>query len=419
MLVVDQERITAAQLRDMQDRFEAREPFGSGLRGFYALCSNDPLFVVAIVALMRRRGDSVLLLHGDTPRDTAVRLAVKAGCAGLFDQSIEGYAALPPSGDAGQGEPLIPSLFQYSSGTTGEPKLIGRPWEEIGAEIASYNERLRSRGLAGETPVVLASIAHSYGLIAGVLSAFERGVQPVVCGTKHPMAIVRRLAEHPNHLLYAVPALLQGLMPLFGRGGARLHAVVSSGAPMPIGLYEQLRQTGATLVQQYGCTEAGCVSLAIGMASHDDLGEALGHAELHATADPAELTVSAFGRGIATGDLGCMAAEGRARFLGRIDDLINVSGLKVMPAEVEEVLGRLPGIAEAVVYRGAHPASGETAVAMVVAKEGATVTSEQAREWCLRHLPPYKVPSAVRVVEFIPKMPSGKISRKLLAQGGA
>ena len=65
-----------------------------------------------------------------------------------------------------------PSLLQYSSGTTGEPKLIRRAWTEVDTEITAYNEALNCE--VDEVPIVMAPVSHSYGLICGTLSAITR-----------------------------------------------------------------------------------------------------------------------------------------------------------------------------------------------------------------------------------------------------
>ncbi|MFF2886438.1 AMP-binding protein [Paenibacillus sp. NPDC057967] len=415
MFAVNQERISRSAYKQLLDRYEQLDSFRHGISETrrYAVCSSDPLFALTMILFLRERGLSVLPLHGDTPIETASRLAERAGCTGLFYGAAEQYYPLDASAIHTDGPP---SIYQFSSGTTGEPKLIRRSWEEINVEIAAYNDRIAAHALAEDTPVVLASITHAYGLISGVLSALERGVEPVVMSGMGPKAIAQCLKATPNHLLYSVPALLQGLNPLFEYGGVKLRSVMSSGAPMSPILYEHYSQASAVLLQQYGCTEAGCASLAVGMKSYDDLGTPLGHLVIQASAEPSELIISIGERMISTGDLGCSFGGSNIRFLGRIDDLINVSGLKVTPAEVEEVICRLEGVIEAVVYRGIHPINGEMVRAQVVAADN--VTAGDVREWCLRHLPPYKAPSEVRMTASIPRMPSGKISRKLLEQEG-
>src|SRR5690606_34499340 len=160
-------------------------------------------------------------------------------------------------------------------------------------------------------------------------------------------------------------------------------------------------------------------SLAHRPASPADVGHPLRHCRVRLAPRPdgeageGEIVVAKGGRDIPTGDLGRIdPSSGRLYVKGRIDDLINVSGYKVMPSEVEAVIAGMPGIVEAVVYKSAHPVQGEAVRAMAVAHPG--VTAKEVRAWCMAHLPSYKVPGAVRIVGEIPRLPGGKISRKYI-----
>lgn len=72
--------------------------------------------------------------------------------------------------------------MQYSSGTTGEPKLIRRAWTEVDTEITAYNVALNCE--VDEVPIVMAPVSHSYGLICGTLSAITREVKPIIITNK-------------------------------------------------------------------------------------------------------------------------------------------------------------------------------------------------------------------------------------------
>lgn len=83
-----------------------------------------------------------------------------------------------------------------SSGTTGEPKCIERTWEEIEVEIEHYNKLLPVE--ADTIPFIACPITHSYGLISGVLSAFQRGVQPRILASTNPKYVLKMLSEKPG-----------------------------------------------------------------------------------------------------------------------------------------------------------------------------------------------------------------------------
>jgi acyl-CoA synthetase (AMP-forming)/AMP-acid ligase II len=102
------------------------------------------------------------------------------------------------------------------------------------------------------------------------------------------------------------------------------------------------------------------------------------------------------------------------RVLGRVSDLINVGGQKVYPAEVEEVLGEHPGVAEVGVIGVPHPHHGEAVKAFVVPKHGIHLDEEQIIEWCSGHLARYKCPTKVLFVDQLPRNVSGKLLRRSL-----
>lgn len=151
------------------------------------------------------------------------------------------------------------------------------------------------------------------------------------------------------------------------------------------------------------------------METHLDLGKPLPHVSINIGSnedEPEEIVVKIAEKEIYTKDLGYRSEQG-LHFMGRIDDVINVSGLKVFPIEVEETILRLEGIQEAIVYRGKHPVMGEIVKAKVVSR----IEPVQIREWCIQHLPSYKVPHEIENVAEIPKNKTGKVSRKLLERG--
>ncbi|EEL51034.1 Long-chain-fatty-acid--CoA ligase [Bacillus cereus Rock3-44] len=371
----------------------------------FALCITDPFDIITLVFFLKQKKASVLLIHGETPKDTAIEMAKRAECFGILYGDFKQFITL-------NGEHEIkkePSLLQYSSGTTGEPKLIERPWEEIEREIDAYNQALQCE--VDEVPIVLAPVSHSYGLICGTLSAIMRGSKPIVITSKNPKFALNIIRNTPKHIIYAVPLMLH-IMGSFPQETFQFHKVMTSGSPLPESLFYKLKGMTKYMMQQYGCSEAGCISICHNMNTHLDLGEALPHAFIRISGDqnePEEIVVTIGEKMIYTKDLGYRSERG-LHFVGRMDDVINVSGLKVFPVEVEETMLRLDGIQEAIVYRGKHPVMGEIVKAKVIS----SIEPVQIREWCIQHLPSYKVPHEIENVTEIPKNATGKVSRKLL-----
>ncbi len=115
-----------------------------------------------------------------------------------------------------------------------------------------------------------------------------------------------------------------------------------------------------------------------------------------------------------TGDVGTMDDEGYVFIVDRVKDMINVSGFKVWPAEVEHVLYRHPAVHELAVYGVPDPVKGEAVKVKIVLKERATATAEEIVAFCRERLAVYKAPAAVEFVRELPKSATGKILKRVL-----
>ncbi|MHB8594212.1 MAG: AMP-binding protein, partial [Acidimicrobiales bacterium] len=115
-----------------------------------------------------------------------------------------------------------------------------------------------------------------------------------------------------------------------------------------------------------------------------------------------------------TGDIAVIGEDGDLYIVDRRKDLVIVSGFNVFPAEVEKVVGSVPGVAEAVVVGRPDPLSGESIEVVVLLEPGAVVTEEQVRARCAAGLSRYKCPSSVRFVVELPHGLTGKALRRVL-----
>ncbi|RYJ06421.1 MAG: acyl-CoA synthetase [Actinomycetales bacterium] len=132
--------------------------------------------------------------------------------------------------------------------------------------------------------------------------------------------------------------------------------------------------------------------------------------------DP-ERTAAAFDGGwFHSGDLGVFDHEGRLSIVDRKKDMIKTGGENVASREVEEALYLHPGVAEVAVFALPDPKWVEGVTAVVVAKVGVTLTSQDVRDHASRHLAGYKVPKTVFIAEALPKNPSGKILKRQLRE---
>ncbi|MBL8561906.1 MAG: AMP-binding protein [Gemmobacter sp.] len=395
---IDSTRVDPQAL-DLPDLLGGADPS----RARIALHISDKAACLAQILRLRGAGASVYPIHPETPAEQALDLARRAGCTRLAgDQGVLDLQAMAPDCPGGV-------LIQMSSGTTGAPKVIARSWAAIETEIAAYLQAFPEG--AEHSPVIAAPITHSYGLIAGALVGMARGKAPVILDSANPLKILRQLAGIEAPLLYAAPALLHALARLAGPGKLPA-AVMSSGTVLPQPWFDTIKAAARGVYQQYGCSEAGCLSLTTAPNAPEDMGLPLPHLRLLAgSSAPAPVRVEGEGGALDTGDLGVIDGRGHLIFAGRAAEVIDVAGINVYPAEIERVALACPGVSDAVAFAlpdaTAHqrPGLAFTGTASVAALEVHLAAG----------LSPRQRPLRLFAVEAMPRGPGGKVSRRELA----
>lgn len=114
-------------------------------------------------------------------------------------------------------------------------------------------------------------------------------------------------------------------------------------------------------------------------------------------------------RFLRSGDLGYVTDKGYIYIVDRLKRMINASGYKVWPTEVEAKLYHHPSIEEACIIASRDDYRGETVKAVVVLKPGATLTAKELSEWAHEQMAAYKVPRLLEIVDALPKSGSGKV----------
>lgn len=117
-----------------------------------------------------------------------------------------------------------------------------------------------------------------------------------------------------------------------------------------------------------------------------------------------------------TGDLAYVDEDGYFFIVDRLKRMINASGYKVWPAEVENMLFAHPAVQEACIIGSRDTQRGESVKAVVVVRAGQSVTEEELIAWSRQHMAAYKVPHAVEFVERLPKSATGKVQWRLLQE---
>ena len=136
--------------------------------------------------------------------------------------------------------------------------------------------------------------------------------------------------------------------------------------------------------------------------------------------DP-QKTAEAFGeldgkRFFRSGDLGYMDAEGFFFFTDRLKRMINASGFKVWPAEVEAMMYQHPAVQECCIIAARDPYRGETVKAVIVRRPGAEASAQDIMQWAQEKMAAYKVPRQVEFVDALPKSATGKVMWRALQE---
>ena len=352
-----------------------------------------------------------------------------------------------------------------SSGTTGTPKVVRLSQEQLlhtARSVASHLE-LQSDD-RGFNPLPL---FHINAEVVGLLSALVAGSSLVLDDRFHRSGFWDLMASRSITWINAVPAIVSRLGTLGPDETvpAAVRFIRSASAPLPVAVADRFEaSTGIPVIETYGMTEAasqitahplsvprrpGSVGLPVGVELRivrqtEPVGSPLeapefhiGHVEIrgvsvidHYVGDTHQDRFHADGW-LRTGDLGHKDADGFVYLDARTDDVINRGGEKVLPREVEEVIGADPMIASVAVVGRDDPELGQVPVAFVVlrnvdeadgaAGEGSKDADVVAQETATRlakvlerDLVRAKRPVALCIVEALPAGATGKVKRRLL-----
>ena len=442
-------RAVAAQL----DRFR-QDGVGPGLA--VALVMRDrPEHVVALFAL-QRLGAAVLLIAPADPPALRAGLVAQAGARLALGAPEDGAGWTIPFRGFGQGgdpsaeAPPPPGLddvcfFRRSSGTTGGvPRLTPSTHRhelaqfEIGWSVAPWGP--------GHRLFIIVSTSFEFGR-KGMQHALVGGgaviLPPPIASAADLASWTRRLGATwtqmtPAHLRQLLASdlprpLLPGVAIITSSAAltvAERDRVMAEITPDLFMIYgtnevgilacarpEHLRQRPGTVGRLPSVVDAGVVDGQGRPLPADAVGEMRfrhpAYPTHYAAVEPG--SPSRFADGwFYPGDLGRIDAEGFVYLRGRTDDVINVGGLKVYPADIEECLATHPGVAEATVIGVASSLHGTLPVAVVVLREP-TAEAVLVRH-CIDRLGRARSPVAVRVVDALPKTPAGKIDRAALVR---
>ena len=439
----------------LENRIEFLEVLWGALRaGVYITPINWHLNAAEVAYVVNDCGASLLIGSHDllAALDDSVTLSrdrwVTVGAGGDYETVLAEQPA-EPLADQCEG-----SFMFYSSGTTGKPKGIKPP--TIGAELGTPNTfTMLMSGLYGfdESSVYLCPAPLYHAAPAGWTSGAHRlGSAAVVMERFDPLETLALIERHKVTHVQFVPTHMVRLLKLTPEERNRydlssLQKVIHAAAPCPPDVKRACIEWLGPIVHEYYSGSEGVGFCAIDsdewLAHEGSVGRSLmgpvhicdddgnelgpnqegqvwfeppGTFEYHG--DP-EKTRNAFndkGWG-SLGDMGWVDDEGFLYLTDRVSNMIISGGVNIYPREVEDVLVGHPAVADATVVGVPHPEMGE-AVRAVVQPAGDVDEPEKLAheliELCRDRLAHYKCPTSVAFVAELPRLPTGKLAKRLL-----
>ncbi|WP_037578171.1 3-phosphoshikimate 1-carboxyvinyltransferase [Phaeacidiphilus oryzae] len=355
--------------------------------------------------------------------------------------------------DAVRPTPDAIAQLLFTSGTTGEPKGVRQPSENL---VRAVSMEIRHLGLGAQDAIWVPSpLAHQTGFLYGMVLALVLGVPQIVQGEWNAKRALQSLNDHGGTFVQAATPFLSDLVKAVEDTNGvdkprHLRIFVATGAAVPRGLAERAtRVLGATVLGAFGTTETCLAALAapgdepaqrwgtdgralegVRLRITDDQGRVLppgeeGNFELLSPTvfegylDRPDLTGEALTEDgwYRTGDLATIDSSGFLRITGRVKDVINRGGEKIPVSEIEQLLHDHPAVDEAAVVAMPDPRLGERACAFVVLRPDARLSFGAMREYLdANQVAKQYWPERLETIERLPRNPIGKVQKFALRE---
>lgn len=329
-------------------------------------------------------------------------------------------------------------FVRFTSGTTGSSKGVVLSNRSVLERTAVAQEQLQ----LGPEDAVVWVLPMAFHFVVSIILYVRYGARIVVCENLLAKNILEAANRHGGTLLYAAPMQIRLLAAdKSGETFRTLRRAISTSSSLPSAVADAFQaRYGFPVRAGYGIIEAGLPIL--NQRTDPDEARALGDAmpsfevgilnpegvpcgpgETGQLAlrgpgmfegylnPPLRLEDVVTGGWFFTGDLARRDATGLIHLEGREKSMINVSGNKVFPEEVEAILEQVPGVVRARVYGVEHPMFGELVNAEVQLEEGAKVSEATLHKYCNQRLSTYKVPQRIHPVAEIALTSTGKVKR--------
>jgi long-chain acyl-CoA synthetase len=343
------------------------------------------------------------------------------------------------------------AVLLFTAGTAGAPKPAMLTHGSLLANLAQMQAHPGLRVGPDDVALGVLPLFHVFGLNVVLGLALTAGGAVSLVDHFHPTETLARVRADGVTVIAAVPAILEAWLGLGtdvapDDAFARVRLCVSGAAPLPPALVTGMYSRFAVHVHDgYGLTEASPVVTTSAVSATPrpgSVGPPLPGVEVRLvdtdgqdvlSGDPGEILVRGpnvfagywrepeatervlAGGWLHTGDIGVADDDGWLSLVERAKDVIIVSGFNVYPGEVEQVLASHADVADVAVVGEPHPRTGETVVAYVVPKPGASPDPVELLRHAGRRLARYKLPTRVELVDELPRSFAGKLLRRSLS----
>jgi long-chain acyl-CoA synthetase len=366
------------------------------------------------------------------PLDTVdTVIPIKNGSFRFGFTGIDGSVAFAPFVDQ-------PAFIRFTSGTTGKSKGVIVSHQSVLDRIEGANKGLE----LGPGDTVIWVLPMAYHFMVSIILYVRFGAAIAVAKDFLAKNIIEITNRHKGTLLYASPVQIRLLANDTGAEQmTSLKKVISTSAAIALDVCKAFKERFKLDVSQaYGIIEIGLPILNYSKSAEHP--EAVGYAQPGYTVDildennnplpdgsignlgikgpgmfdayllPPTLRKDVLQNGyFLTADYASKTEDGLIKIEGRSKSVINISGLKVFPEEVEAVLEMIPEIKQARISSSPHPLLGQIIEAEVVLTEGAKIDVEDVLTWCKKRLSAFKAPQRLKIVESLPMTGSGKLQR--------
>ena len=419
--------------------------------GSVAVIVSDPLIFAASFVSLIASGHTVVPLDPKAPVDENRRLMSKVGVDTVVsDENLDWpdtviRADLKGPVEKGtnlreQSAPVHGAAMLFSSGSTGERKAIRLDETHLlrAADLIAEHHRLAP----GERGYNSLPLHHINAEVVGLLATGRAGATLVLDGSFHRTGFWQLMADRRITWINAVPAIIAILAsdPGAQRCQLPIRFVRSASSPLSVAVRERFEaRIGLGILETFGMTEAasqitanpldgerrlGSVGKPVGveLKVFDDQGNECapgqdGHVKIRGASvvtsyvDNAASERFTADHWLDSGDLGHVDEDGYVFLVGRTDDVINRSGEKIFPREVEEVLMREADVKEVLVVGRPDDIAGRVPVAFVAVEGKMPTIVERLTKLCEQSLPRYMRPAEIVLLDALPRGVTGKLSR--------